>query len=155
MERMKKRTLILWTLTIVYTCLIWNNSLASGTSSGNLSEKVAEYLLTFVNKAGFTISFDLFHHYVRKLAHFSEYFLLAVLVLTSVHNTMKQKKYLPLLLFGIGVPVIDETIQRFIPGRTGCFTDCLIDMSGYLAGLIITRIIILIIQDIRRHLRHN
>jgi VanZ family protein len=152
---MRKRTVILWSITAVYTFLIFNNSLYTGTSSGSLSRMVSAWLLSFVNKAGFTISFDLFHHYVRKLAHFSEYFLLAVLVLTSVHLTMKRKKWMPLLAFGLAVPLIDEAIQHFVPGRYGCLHDSLIDMSGYLCGLIFTRIVILIIRDIRSHMQKH
>ncbi len=155
MAGMRKRTVILWALTIVYTFLIFSNSLQNGTSSGNLSEKVTFFLLKYVHAAGFSISFDLFHHYVRKLAHFSEYFLLAVLVLTAVHLTMKQKKYIPLLSFWLLVPCMDETIQHFIPGRYGSFHDVRIDMAGYLTGLLFTRMLILVIQDIHKHLKQK
>jgi VanZ family protein len=155
MADMRKRTVILWTVAIVYTFLIFNNSLQNGASSSNLSEKVTYFLLKYVHAAGFSISFDLFHHYVRKLAHFLEYFLLAVLVLTAVHLTMTQKKYMPLLSFWLLVPCIDESIQHFIPGRFGSLHDVCIDMAGYLTGLLFTRIIILVIQDIRKHLKQK
>jgi VanZ family protein len=35
------------------------------------------------------------------------------------------------------VPILDETIQIFVPGRSAAVIDMMIDLSGYLTGLLI------------------
>ena len=140
----------IWILPLVMVSFIWDNSLTAGTSSGALSKAVAQWLLTGVEKTGFTIAFDTFHFYVRKLAHFSEYFALAILVCTASNlSPVIKKKRLQPLLFWFLVPTIDETIQLFVPGRCGALTDVCIDMTGFFFGSLMTYIIILIIRDLK------
>ncbi len=142
----KKKYWLLWGITFLYIGFIWSNSLAQGSDSGDLSQKVTTILLSFVEKTGFTIQFDLFHHYVRKLAHFSEYFLLAFWVYLSNH---KAKVSIPMpLLAWVLVPAIDETIQHFVPDRFGALSDVLLDMCGYLTGYFCTYVLCLIVVDL-------
>lgn len=146
---MKKKKILLWLAVAVYIGWIFSNSLTSGGSSGALSEKVARYLLQYVNQAGFTIQFDLFHFYVRKLAHFSEYFLLGILLVIAVRSApLMHSKLLNVLTIASMTPLLDEGLQKFTPGRYGSFTDCAIDLAGGLAGALICYLIILIILDL-------
>ncbi len=147
-----KKYIFLWILTLLYTLFIWSNSLAQGEESGNLSLQITNDLLPIVEKTGFTIDFDLFHHYVRKLAHFSEYFLLAFLVYTSSRYAKPASRFTP-LLFWILVPCIDESIQHFVPDRYGAISDVILDMSGYLTGYVLTYILFLIIDDLKGKLK--
>ena len=41
----------------------------------------------------------------------------------------------------IAVPCVDETLQLFVPGRTGAHTDVLIDMVGGIAGFALVALI--------------
>lgn len=145
-----KKHLWLWGLSALMILLIWRNSAATGTESSSLSADVARFLLRYVSDAGFSVPFDTFHFYVRKLAHFSEYFALAVLITFSswACPLIKRKRLQP-LPFWIAVPCIDEAIQHFIPGRYGAFTDVAIDMSGFFCGMAAAYVLILIIRDIR------
>lgn len=145
----KYKKLWIWILPVLMISFIWDNSLTVGSASGSFSKEVAMFLLNIVEKTGFTISFDTFHFYVRKLAHFSEYFLLAMLVCSAANIApiIKRKRLQP-LPFWILVPVIDETIQLFVPGRCGALTDVCIDMTGFFFGALFTYIIILIIHDL-------
>lgn len=145
----RKKHLWLWLLSALMIMLIWRNSIATGGESGSLSADVAHFLLQYVNDAGFSVPFDTFHFYVRKLAHFSEYFMLAVLITFSswACPLIKRKRLQP-LPFWITVPCIDEAIQHFIPGRYGSFSDVAIDMSGFFCGMIAAYILILIIRDL-------
>ena len=70
---------------------------------------------------------------VRKGAHFSEYFVLGLLVLYAVRRTLRSLMSMALTLCAIWatVPGIDETIQRFVPGRAGMVRDVMIDMGGF------------------------
>lgn len=149
-----KKHIWIWILTFVYIGWIFSNSLANGNTSGSLSKDVTQVVMNIVHSAGFSISFDLLHHYVRKLAHFSEYFLLGCFVCESLHlSDLFPKKKITFFVLWIGTPSIDEGIQHFIPGRYGAITDVCIDMSGFICGTLFLYIILCIMQDI--HLRRN
>lgn len=146
----KQRHIFLWVIAFAMILFIFYNSLQTGTSSGSLSETVTRFLMQFVNKAGFSIDFEAFHHYVRKLAHFTEYFILGSwITLSSYVSPLTKRKRLQPFPFLIAVPVIDESIQHFVPGRFGAFSDVLIDMSGFFFGMICLYILILIYKDIK------
>lgn len=81
--------------------------------------------------------FDICHVVVRKTAHFSEYLLLAASVLALARSYLLKMRYAVLisagysLLYAIG----DEVHQLFVDGRSGQFTDVLIDFAGALVGV--------------------
>ena len=130
---MKRKTALLWTMTILYTLLIFSFSLMKGSDSGGLSEKITIFLMPFLRMLGF--SFDNGHTAVRKLAHFGEYYILLFFVRAASENTFPKKgAMLCIILYGILAPVMDETIQLFVPGRNGALMDVMIDMSGYFAA---------------------
>ncbi len=70
---------------------------------------------------------------IRKLAHFTEYVILGLLYTKA----SKAQSWNKLLLLGCLVPILDETIQIFVPGRSAAVVDMMIDLSGYLTGLLI------------------
>ena len=151
---LRKRHMVLWIIAVLMILFIFYNSLQTGTSSGSLSETATRFLMQFVNKAGLSIDFETFHHYVRKLAHFTEYFILGSwITLSSYVSPLTKRKRLQPFPFLIAVPVIDESIQHFVPGRYGCFSDILIDMSGFFTGMVCLYILILIFRDIRTIIR--
>ncbi len=66
--------------------------------------------------------------WVRKTAHFTEYFILGLLgVKASYENAWKWFVWLLLC-----IPLLDESIQFFTPGRVMSGMDMGIDASGYL-----------------------
>ena len=146
---LRKRHMVLWIIAVLMILFIFYNSLQTGTSSGSLSETATRFLMQLVNQTGFSIDFDTFHHYVRKLAHFTEYFILGSwITLSSFVSPLTKRKRLQPFPFLIAVPLIDEGIQHFVPGRYGCFSDVLIDMSGFFTGMVCLYILILIYKDI-------
>lgn len=71
-------------------------------------------------------------HVTRKVAHFLEYALLGVLSTIDVGRT----RHWPLVaVIGVAVPSIDETIQLFVPGRSGQVSDVVLDMTGFSVGV--------------------
>jgi VanZ family protein len=130
---MKRKTVLLWILTLSYTMLIFSFSMMTGSDSGGLSSRIAAFVMPFFSRLG--LDFEAVHHLIRKLAHFSEYYILALFVKAASENTFRGKGViLCIMLYGIIAPCIDETIQLFVPGRAGALTDVLIDMSGYFAS---------------------
>ena len=74
------------------------------------------------------------HGLLRKLAHFTEFACLGALF--SWLFGMLRKKAIFALPCGFAAASIDETIQRFVPGRGPSFYDVLIDTSGVLMGIL-------------------
>lgn len=140
------RTHLIWIIPVLFSLFIFSNSLQQGTSSGNLSAEIARFLMKFLPVH---VSFDSFHHFVRKAAHFSEYFVLALTVCLSYHIS-KEKRNLPVFLFWFLVPSLDESIQHFVPGRYGCIQDVLLDMCGYGTCILLS----FLLRKRRRHLSH-
>ena len=135
-KRIKK--IILWTIVITYTLWIFHNSAQTGKVSANLSQTLSYRIYDHLQFLHF-MPFKLFHTLIRKLAHFSEYALLGMLVSTvSSHTIEEHQQKRIIILWMILVPMIDEGIQSFTPGRSAELRDCIIDMCGYGSGLLIT-----------------
>jgi len=52
-------------------------------------------------------------------------------------KAVKETGWEKLLLVGWFIPILDETLQLFSPGRASFPIDMLIDMAGYLGALIV------------------
>jgi VanZ family protein len=90
---------------------------------------------------------QLMHHYVRKLAHFSEYLVLGVLALQALRVTLSHPVLFvsALALMWLGVPGFDElVIQRMVPERSGDPRDMLIDMAGFALGFALSGLVALV-----------
>lgn len=89
---------------------------------------------------------------VRKAAHFSEYSLLAFSI--AFHLTVWGKKGKRRYLFPIMISFLyaatDEYHQIFVPGRSGMFTDVLIDTSGAAFGTLFFGLLFLLITVIKK-----
>lgn len=76
---------------------------------------------------------------VRKFAHASEFFVLALLFINLIYQSKGKVKWQYLLvtiLFCFLYACTDEFHQRFIVGRTSRFTDVLIDTCGALIAVV-------------------
>ncbi|NLB34571.1 MAG: VanZ family protein [Elusimicrobia bacterium] len=80
--------------------------------------------------------FGVWDFYLRKLAHFTVYFILAILIAPNFNK--KSYAWLFSALIASIYGVFDEFHQSFVPGRHMAFTDMLINSSGaFLAGIVI------------------
>jgi VanZ family protein len=75
----------------------------------------------------------LLHHIIRKCGHFTEYFVLSLLILRGIragrHGTRLAWAAVAILLVA-GYAALDEFHQSFVPGRTPAISDVLLDTSG-------------------------
>ena len=83
---------------------------------------------------------DKIHPFIRKLAHFSEFFILSILVLLMLKETNLNYNYIFTIMFCLFIAILDETHQLFVDGRSGQLLDVLIDTSGGLLYIIINKI---------------
>jgi len=71
--------------------------------------------------------------WVRKTAHFTEYFILGLFWLKA-----QSKPFTHLFFYAIFlIPILDESIQYFTPGRVMSGVDMLIDAFGLLSGILL------------------
>lgn len=75
-------------------------------------------------------------HAVRKLAHFTEFFLLGGLLALTCRLRRGPALWLPLGVSAL-VACADETIQRFVPGRSGALKDVALDCAGALTAMLL------------------
>ena len=112
--------------------LIWGNSLLPGVSSDAVSSGLLAFLGQFLpfllTEAG--------HTFLRKAAHFSEFAMLGLLY-GGRYRLAKGETPFHLMLFGLTVACIDETIQIFTPERASSLIDVWIDASGFALGLVV------------------
>ncbi|MBZ5695865.1 MAG: VanZ family protein [Acidobacteriia bacterium] len=80
------------------------------------------------------------HHVIRKCGHFTEYFILSLLILRGI-RAGRNETHLAWALAAIalvaGFAALDEFHQRFVPGRTPAVHDVLIDTAGGAAAQVI------------------
>ena len=83
-------------------------------------------------------------HIVRKAAHFSEYTALGLLALFCLESWRGKKKWNGGLGWAAGTlyAMTDEIHQLLIDGRSGQWTDVLIDSSGVLTGVLLAWLIL-------------
>ena len=122
----------LWEISVLGVLVfIFANSLMPASASGEESGSLLAFLIDYFP--------FLTHHLVRKLAHFCEYALLGVLMAFAPVFLPSRKGVGALTAFGVGIPVslIDEGIQRLVPGRGPSLADALIDCAGYFFGVLL------------------
>lgn len=138
---------VLFTLATLATIVfIFANSAEIGEISGGKSALVTEFVNRGFAKLGF--GFRITEHLVRKLAHFAEYALLGFwLMLTLRVYTRRVISFVSWPLFlGLLVPMCDELLQTFVPGRAGSVRDVAIDFCGVCAGLACGLFILLLVR---------
>lgn len=86
---------------------------------------------------------------LRKVAHASEYFVFILLIIISLKNSGigGKKIFLIALMICFIYACTDEYHQTFVNGRTGQFTDSLIDTLGGAIGCVVFLIIDKIIKE--------
>lgn len=95
---------------------------------------------------------------VRKGAHMSEYGVLALLffALISFFRWMPAKSSCLLaVILAFFYACTDEFHQRFVPGRSGSFTDVMIDTSGAAITMLLAFIVVCLVERYRRRKEEN
>ena len=112
----------------VTTGVIWYLSLIPAGSSTQQSDKLTVPLVSATGAKG--DFFDQLFIFVRKMAHFAEFFGLGLL--WGVYGRLRWHRWM--WLYGLVVAVADEAIQYFVPGRAPGFWDVALDYCGYFCG---------------------
>ena len=139
---------ILIVLLIATFVRIFCFSSQDGEKSSSVSRKVTTAVTQNVKKIRDMdskereLTLNKIEHVIRKIAHFSIYTLVGILMmaLMSTYDISKRKQILISILVGIMYATSDEIHQYFIPGRSAMVTDVLIDTAGVCLGVLIVLI---------------
>ncbi len=132
-------------LLALWVCFIWGHSMVHGPASSSESGFVYELLRPAFNYFGLYEP-DACTFVIRKSAHFSEYLVLGVIAVNFARALMRQGASAPSLQAAILgacalVPVLDETLQLFVPGRSGSPRDVAIDLCGLAVGACLATVV--------------
>ena len=129
---------ILLILTIIMIVIIFlmssmNSSSSNGTSDGIIKQgTIIVNKVLHLNMSNKDINgvVKLLHYPFRKLCHFTEYFILAMLLLSTLRLfNISINRSIIITIFCFIFSISDEIHQMF-NDRTSLFTDCLIDTGG-------------------------
>ena len=139
------RRFLPWLAVGLFILFIFSNSLWTGEASGQMSGGISLFLYRFIEWLRIPMTFETFHLVIRKGAHMAEYLVLAILTCYAARKTIADavKRVIPVAGIMLAVPLLDEGLQLLVPGRAGMLTDCLIDMGGYVIGLLIAGLVYL------------
>ncbi len=122
--------------------MIFGFSSQNGEKSGELSSNITKFILEKMNYDDIQNQEEIFKKteiVIRKIAHFSIYTLVGLLLMSFV-STYKLKENIRIIIslcMGILYATSDEVHQLFIPGRSGQITDVIIDAMGVLLGILV------------------
>ena len=146
-------------LVILYF-VIFSFSEQDGETSGAVSHEVSKWVVEEweqITHPSWTEEIkksliEYWEHPIRKLAHFSEYTLMGILVFLIWKAWIKKPWVRNLLVIGcVFVSAsLDEWHQTFVGGRCGSFLDVLLDTSGGCFGLLLCLLCTKIALGIRR-----
>ena len=132
----KHRLLLFTILSLLILSFIFGNSLQSREESSAKSRGIMDLLRPLLDPFG-RLTEDELHHFVRKLAHFTEFAALGFCLGGAALNTLwtGKKRILSPILWSAMAAVTDETIQYFT-GRACMVKDMLLDTCGAVFGIV-------------------
>jgi len=133
-----KKKYVNWIMVIGWMIVIFLFSSQPGEVSSE-NNKFVIYIFKFIGLDLNSILGTLSDFIVRKAAHFTEYFILYILLYRAI-NTKKNwdiKVFIGSILMVFLYACSDEYHQAFVPGRGPAFRDVLVDTCGGLTAFLI------------------
>ena len=133
-----------------WPALLWA-VVISGLSTGSFSsDNTSRFIVPFLHwllPGASHHTLEILHHIIRKCAHFTEYFILSLLIFRGMRAGQKGWRLrwaLTTVLIVAGYAALDEYHQSFVPGRQAAVTDVLIDASGGIAAQLVASLVALL-----------
>lgn len=123
--------------TLAWMAIIFTMSSFNSIESANQSNYIVNIISNVLN----INNIELLNLIIRKLAHFTEYLILGVLVINMFTKNNAKKYYLLSILLCIIYAISDEIHQLFVPGRACQIKDILIDSIGSITGIYLYKLI--------------
>jgi VanZ family protein len=120
-----------WWPAIAWACVIF--SMSTDTFSAEHTAAIFEPVLRWLIPSLREDQFLPIHIFIRKSAHFSEYFVFCLLLYRGVRGNRRGWRWtwgIAALSFAAGYSVLDEIHQAFVASRTASAYDSLLDSAG-------------------------
>ena len=156
--------LVVWLMVLAVSAAIFGFSSQPAEQSSEVSRgivvKVLEKSVSGYNdmpKAEKTNLIKKYHNFVRKLAHYSLYTLWGILTscLFQLYNIKRYRQIILTVAAGFIFAGSDEIHQLFVPGRSGQFTDVLLDTIGVLTGCCINALVVYMLGRRLKFIKKN
>ena len=133
----KRWNIILGLLVLLTLAFIWGNSLLPRTESQELSRSLLAEICAALENVGLHLD-PQNDHWLRKLAHFSEFGLLGVelCALLFLNRRARPQGFVNCAFAGLAAAVTDEALQ-LVSNRGSQVQDVLLDFAGFLTGLLL------------------
>lgn len=128
-------------LFVSWLILIYLLSAETGDQSGSLSDGILLSIAKLLKISDTKAFVDTFDFFIRKLAHFSEYFILYILTYECFKEYNCPKLIVVSVLFCVLYASFDEFHQLFVDGRCGQLSDVMIDSSGSIVSCFLWRLV--------------
>lgn len=144
---MNKTKIYNWIPVILWMIIIFMFSAQPASDSNHLSVGFTEAIIDALGKV-LPINIEIstvnnivgkLNHLIRKLAHFTVYMILGVLVSRALIRSKIAKVFLISFLICALYAASDEFHQLFVPGRGGQLKDVLIDSGGAVFGIAVSK----------------
>ncbi len=138
-ERLRPPRVPAW-LSAWWPAFLWAGvifSLSTDTFSADHTGAVLEPILRWLVPSLTNDQFSTIHNFLRKSAHFTEYFVFCLLLYRGVRGDRRGWRWtwgLAALFCAAGYSVLDEIHQSFVASRTASAYDSLLDSVGALAA---------------------
>ena len=142
---LKRHTKLLISLLLIFQMLFIFTMSSFGSDSSNAQSgqiiQVLRQVFPNLSSRASDLDASTLTFIVRKTAHFTEYAILGILFYFFYRQILPQKNGLRLFILAILSSFLyactDEIHQLFVPGRSGQFTDVLVDTLGASFGCLI------------------
>ncbi len=128
--------LVLW----IGLILFLSTAQASISNTSRFIRPILEFLFPSASEE----TLILYHGYIRKLAHLTEYAGLAFWAFWAFSNSnlknLRRLWFVFAFLLVLLIALIDETNQSYLTSRTGSIYDVLLDVSGGLIMILVLRV---------------
>ncbi len=132
---------IYWLISILWMCLIFYFS----NQPASISDSQSDMTIGIINfiTSNDIVKIDNIQYIVRKMAHFSLYFILSIFMSLSIKSVVhdKNKAYKLAAILSVAYSMSDEFHQTFTPGRSAQIKDVGIDSLGIVCGILVLKLI--------------
>jgi VanZ family protein len=131
------RRLLAWLPALGWAAVIF--SLSTDTFSASHTGRILRPLLFWLMPHLSEHNFSMIHFFVRKAAHFTEYFVFCLLLYRGIRGGRPGWRWawgLTALFVAAGYSALDEIHQAFVASRTASPYDSLLDSTGALFAMI-------------------
>ena len=139
MSRKKLQKFLAWLALLVWMGVIFYFSHQSGDASMQLSDGILDSFKSLFQNF---LDYHTLSYIVRKIAHFTEYFILGLLIyhLVKQYRVISKTEIIWMILFCVIYAMSDEFHQVFIGGRSPMIFDVIIDSLGSSFSILLFRL---------------